>query len=853
MQNRIQCARHRARSRISLPRLATFFLLLGVAACSDEPSGPTTGSLSVAIGGLPAGAQGAVTVTGPSASGYSRVLSSSESLSGLKPGSYTVAAADITQGGMRYAPSPASQTVSVVAGRDTSSASVSYAISSGALTVNIGGVPQGTTPSVSVTGPNGFSAQLSSSETLMTLEPGTYSVTANQVVAAAAGGGGHVYSATPLSQAVSVQPSETPRAVNVNYTLITGALDVTINGLPAGSEAAVTVSGPGGFSRPLTASSNLVGLFPGTYTVSAANVTVSGASYTPNPATASHDVSASITARQATVTYAPVGIAPPPAFNLLIDGMYVTQVVQTYAGTVPLVAGRPGFLRVFVKSTTANAAQPSVRVRLYQGAALAQTLTLTAPQANVPTDISEGTLTSSWNVSIPASLIQPGLRILADVDPANAIQEANESDNSFPVDGTPIAPPVQTTAPLNLFFVPVQYSSNGVTGRVNDTNQDQFLTFARKVLPIRDIVATVHAPYVTSTPPVESNNSSAWTSILSEVNALRVAEGSADYYMGVVGVSYTSGIAGYGYAPGRATVTWDLLPSAAPISAHELSHNLGRYHAPCGGPSGVDANYPYPLGIIGVYGYDVALNVLKPTNTSDLMGYCGYGWISDYTYVGILNYRASTVNAAFAPNVSSSGSARLAPVNTEASVQSPAIRPSLVVWGRIENGKPVLEPAFAARTRTVLPSRPGPYRIEARATDGRVVFAYSFEGDEPADLTDRSMRQFAFAVPVDAAMAQSIARIRLTTESGASTELRVAGSQIVSADPVEATIPRAGQVALRLRDPAARMAVVRDRATGQILAFVRGTTVLRSAASEFDVEVSDGVRSVARTVRAVRR
>jgi hypothetical protein len=187
-------------------------------------------------------------------------------------------------------------------------------------------------------------------------------------------------------------------------------------------------------------------------------------------------------------------------------------------------------------------------------------------------------------------------------------------------------------------------------------------------------------------------------------------------------------------------------------------------------------------------------------------------------------------------------------------MQSPTIRPSLVVWGHIEDGKPVLEPAFAARTRPVLPSRPGPYRIEARSTDGRVIFSHSFEGDEPADLTDRSLRQFAFAIPLDDATAQSIAQIRLTTSSGASTALSVATHQGIGSDPVDASIPRAGQVAFQLRDPAVRLAVVRDRASGQVLALVRGgTTVLRSTSTEFDIEVSDGVRSVARIVRAVRR
>jgi hypothetical protein len=777
-------------------------------------------------------------------------LTVSETLRDLTPGLYVVTANDVVVPWGVYAATTTSQQVNVPASATPVVASVSYGISTGAISLDISGLPTGVTAAITIVGPNAFSRQVTEPGVITNLVPGSYTLSTASVPAS----NGHVYAATPLAVAFTVLASETPIAVTVNYALITGALDVSVSGLPQSASANVSVTGPDGFNRALTGTASLTGLFPGTYTVTAATVNVSGTSYSPTPSVATHDISASLTPRQASVEYTVSVGPPPPAFNLAIDGMYVTQVVQTYPGDVPLVAGRPGFLRVFVRATTANFVQPSVRVRLYQGSTLAQTLILAAPSTSVPTEISEGTLTSSWNAGIPASLIQPGLRILADVDPTNAIQEADEGDNSFPVDGSPSVPPLQTTLPLNLAFVPVQHSSNGATGNVTGENMEQYLAFARKVLPIKDIVPVLHAVFATSTPPVVSNDgNSSWIQLLGEINALRTAEGSTDYYMGIVNVSYTSGVAGYGYVPGRSTVTWDRLPSASPIAAHELSHNLGRGHAPCGATSGIDPYYPYPFGIIGVYGYDVSLDLLKPPGTSDLMGYCGFGWISDYNYVGILNYRASTPNSAVMPNVLSSRG-RLTSTAWEASVQSPEVRSSLVVWGRIEDGTPVLEPAFAAVTRPLLPSRPGPNRIEALASDGRVLFAWSFEGDQPADLAGRSVRQFAFAVPLDTVTSQSIAVLRLTSGTGASVQLTASGTQLADPRALEATLGRPGEVALRLRDPAVRLAVVRDRASRQIVAFVRaGTTVLRSRATDFDVELSDGIRSVRRTVRAAPR
>ena len=39
--------------------------------------------------------------------------------------------------------------------------------------------------------------------------------------------------------------------------------------------------------------------------------------------------------------------------------------------------------------------------------------------------------------------------------------------------------------------------------------------------------------------------------------------------------------------------------------AHELGHNFGRNHAPCGSPPNVDPAYPYPGADIGTLGCDI--------------------------------------------------------------------------------------------------------------------------------------------------------------------------------------------------------------------------------------------------------
>jgi hypothetical protein len=831
--------------RIAAAARAAAVVALSISlACGDSPSAPRTGAIALTVSGLPAGNPTAILVTGPAGSGYAQAFGSSATLENLDPGVYTVAPGAVSISSGNYASPSGTQQVQVSAAA-VAAVAVNYSITTGSIALAVTGLPDGAAASVTISGSGGYSRQLTATAMLAGLPPGSYQVSSGSVSDA----GGHVYSPVPLAQVVNVVASETPKSVTALYALATGALEVAVTGLPAGLDAAVTVRGPGGYSRAVRRDTTLVGLFPGTYVVDATTVG-SGPAYAPAPPSQNAEVSAGLTPTRVEVTYTEVNLPPPPAFNLVIEGMYVTQAVQNFAGGVPLLAGMPGLLRVFVKASAPNSVITTVRVRVYQGASLRDSITLVPNNPSVPTTILEGTLSSSWNAIIPASLIQPGLRLVAVVDPGNQVNEADEDDNTFPRNGSLFEPLVEVTTPLSITLVPVFQTTTGITANVTASNLDDFLAFARRILPIRDYSVAVHEVFTTSAPPVESNNgNNGWFHVLGEINALRVAEGSGDYYMGIVGTPYNSGVAGMAFTPGRAAVSWDQLPSAAQIVAHELGHNLGRHHAPCGGPAQPDPSYPHVFGTIGVYGYDFASGILKPPSTSDIMGYCGFGWISDYTYTGVLDYRRTTPGARIVagPGASDRGA-------TEAFVQVGERQPTLVVWGWSTANTLVLEPAFRADTRPVLPARPGLFQLEARTTDGSVVFSYSFDGEQPSDGADPTARHFAFAIPVPDSVAQSIATLTLSSSTGQRVERTVGGATAAGALEVTRESPEA--VRFRLVGPSSDFAVIRDRASGRIVAFVRsgGQPVLvRSRAAEFDVQLSDGVRSSARVVRPVRR
>ena len=703
----------------------------------------------------------------------------------------------------------------------------------GGLLITISGLPSGPA-SLSVTGPAGYSQLVSSTITLSNLTPGTYTVTAYNVAS-----GTTTYTPNPKTQAVGVTTSSTPLSVNVTYALSTGALTVTVAGLPGGTNASVTVTGPGSYIHGATGSTTLTNLAPGSYTVAAATVQGGATYYDPAPTSQSVSVSASVTPSAATVTY-----ALSTGTNLTIDGLYITQATQTYTGTVPLVKDRAGYLRVFVIANRANAFAPVVRVRWYSSGVLTRTDMISAPSASVPTAPNEGMLTSSWNLAVPGTLIQPNLSVVADVDPTNLITEPNEADNSFPVSGTPLALTVQTAATARVTLVPVTMSSSGFTGNVNAGNQDSYLTFTQKIHPIPGYAITLHPTYVaTTTDSLENVNGTGWLDVLNEMVALHSLEGKPDsqHYVGVVHPRYMGGIAGVAYVPGNSVVVWDQSIHDQ-ILAHEIGHNWGRGHAPCGSPASVDPFWPYPpdsryiTGQIGVYGFDVAtLTQYAPSGNYDVMSYCQPYWVSDYTYSGVLASRVSS------PAIVSAASA--------------TPQPALLVWGRMVGGQLVLEPAFEISARAVMPEGHGAYAIEGLDANGAALFTYAFEGQEVADAPVAS-RGFAFVIPLAGFDVARLASLRLAGPGGEARRasgVATAAMRIGAAPPTGVLSARRTGRGVRVTWNAASypMALIRDARTGAVLSFARGgSVVLPGASGELVVVLSDGVRSVTTAVSA---
>jgi hypothetical protein len=172
-----------------------------------------------------------------------------------------------------------------------------------------------------------------------------------------------------------------------------------------------------------------------------------------------------------------------------------------------------------------------------------------------------------------------------------------------------------------------------------------------------------------------------------------------------------------------------------------------------------------------------------------------------------------------------------------------AIRPALLVWGRIVDGRAVLEPAFRIMSRAEPPRGLGPYAVEGTAADGSRVFAVTFEAAEIADHP-RAGRQFAFAVPLDDAGASRLEQIRLTGPGIMTAVVRPpAALRAAPAEPVRLA-PAAGGVSLQWNAAVHPMVMVRDARSGEVLSFARGGSVtVPGTGADLELVASDGVRS----------
>ncbi|MCS6840628.1 MAG: M66 family metalloprotease [Roseiflexus sp.] len=481
-------------------------------------------------------------------------------------------------------------------------------------------------------------------------------------------------------------------------------------------------------------------------------------------------------------------ITRPASVDLVLSEVEITQSVQNSSNTVPMVAGRPTVVRVYV--TVSGAAELSGVVveaaATRNGAPLPGSPRRSDPRT-VATSASRGNYASSFNIALPAEWLSGNVQLSIVVDPDNRIAESNETNNRLTRTLEFLAVP-----PLDLTIVPIQYTHtpNGRTypAPTRDTVSDWIM----RAYPISGINVRLRAP-VSFTGDLRSG--SEWERLLNVITLVKQSDGapSSRVYYGLVPIAsgsdrwFSSGIAGIGWVGRRASVGLDLTSpadAAGQVAAHEIGHNLGRYHAPCGVSGDPRQPFPYADGSIGtdVYGLDISRarvwSPVAPDNTKDLMSYCQPQWVSDFTYQGLLNNQRI-----YGASVAPMGSGYLVRAVLE------------------EDGSATLEPVYALDRVALDEPQSGEYTIELLDAAGTVLAAHAtaaieaegpyYYGENPMHHDhnhDHSHRSIVATVP---APAGAVVRVRLLRDSVVIAE-RAIGSGTALATDVQATLALEG-------------------------------------------------------------
>jgi hypothetical protein len=410
---------------------------------------------------------------------------------------------------------------------------------------------------------------------------------------------------------------------------------------------------------------------------------------------------------------------PPSSWDVAITDAHWTQGVQDERQSVPIFReGRAAVVNVLAFAT---ADAPATRVALYvrnasQVLIWSDTALLTPSVDSLPTFAAP-----SAQFLVPRSVVNNAAEWRLERDTSAGGEDALGANDRLPRSGheplRAVTPPV-----LKLHLVPIRlYRHGNLVTPVNPETVVYYDSIARIRLPIGRVEISIGSPlstdadFFTEGGSTTAGDTPFFSRVLEEIDGARVAHPtrSGSIWVGVIPrpAGVTSRWAGMAYFPSSPTLSGPLTRSqvvlghdayASPFTAgrlvaHELGHNFGREHAPCGNVGWADQRYPLPGGHVGRWLHwtsrwelgEVNFASSIPDSSGDLMGYCGYQWVSAYTYLGILNFRQLDGAALLAAEVRTRALiVRGSVVDAELRLSAPRVEDAVLVAP--EPGSPVL-------------------------------------------------------------------------------------------------------------------------------------------------------------------
>jgi hypothetical protein len=344
--------------------------------------------------------------------------------------------------------------------------------------------------------------------------------------------------------------------------------------------------------------------------------------------------------------------------STLAVGISIREIAVYQAGKIPImqedaavakddrpadiIQGKAARVRVFVDLESGWAARTvSARLLLTNG----DSTPIYFSKRNVTMASTENSFATTFNFDVKAEDITATTRYAVEI---------------VECDGTPAGAPgkarfpsaeyqellTRKTGVIKIRFIPL--NANGRTAASDAARLDAYRDYLTRMYPTSGVEYTVGAAL--NVGQTISAEGSGWGEALDQISDLHERDNAANdvYYYGLFQpgdsiAQYCGGgcVAGIGFVTGTQSqarhqrVALGLsfaTVSSAETLAHELGHNHGRPHSPCGGAADADSNYPHDGAKIGWWGFEAPEKLHNPATDTDIMGYCKNQWVSDYIY-----------------------------------------------------------------------------------------------------------------------------------------------------------------------------------------------------------------------------
>ena len=328
------------------------------------------------------------------------------------------------------------------------------------------------------------------------------------------------------------------------------------------------------------------------------------------------------------------------AVPVVVDGAPVATLAA------PIVRGIPTALRI-AATLTGDAAARSTNIQAValfedsKGGRIVRTSSVHAAQ-----DYAAPSLASTWQVELDGSELQDDTSfrvVLVDADRG----EGGGDEARFPRDKTVLPLASSATGSLEVVLVPIRWNVDR-SGRLPDTSDKQLALYKslfERVYPAKRVTLTVHEPLDFA----RSGSFSAVNDALVDLRAKENIDNRA-YVHGLMNPADSfDAFCNNGCTTGLGFVVDDPADGSIRVSSgtgfpgidsawtmlHEVGHQHGRSHAPCG-VSGADRQFPQRDGTIGLWGYDRSTPTMLNITSHDFMSYCEDEWVSQYTWSALL-------------------------------------------------------------------------------------------------------------------------------------------------------------------------------------------------------------------------